>query len=124
MRYRRCKLIGLWLVLCIFMLFSTDFTNGEDKSPSQSPKPAKKPQRALRMSKLARQHLSDENNPNNFPRTLGIDFPGTTKRVFYCSVMCFPRVVGGSYLPQAFLLLHSFIYCDVLGFSPPCCSAR
>jgi len=32
--------------------------------------------RALRMSKIAREHLSDENNANNFPRLLGISFPG------------------------------------------------
>lgn len=36
----------------------------------------KKNKRELRMSKLARDHLSDENNPNNYPKALGIEFPG------------------------------------------------
>ena len=44
-------------------------------SSYSSPQP-KKNKRELRMSKLARQHLSDENNANNYPRALGIDFPG------------------------------------------------
>ena len=42
---------------------------------SPEPPPPKK-KRELRMSKLARHHLSDESNPNNFPKALGIDFPG------------------------------------------------
>ena len=33
--------------------------------------------RGLRMSKIAREHLSDEKNPNNFPKLLGLEFPGT-----------------------------------------------
>jgi len=37
---------------------------------------SKKSKRELRMSKLARDHLSDEKNPNNYPKALGIDFPG------------------------------------------------
>jgi len=32
--------------------------------------------RGLRMSKIAKEHLSDEKNPNNLPKLLGIDFPG------------------------------------------------
>ena len=35
-----------------------------------------KKQRGLQMSKIARDHLSDEKNPNNFPKLLGIEFPG------------------------------------------------
>ena len=39
-------------------------------------KSASKTERVLRMSQIARHHLSDEQNPNNFPRMLGIPFAG------------------------------------------------
>lgn len=55
----------------VCVVFYNDVKAENVPNSSQSQK-----SRAVRMSKYAKQHLSDENNPNNYPRLLGIDFPG------------------------------------------------
>ena len=54
------------LLLCMYDL----------KAQDASGKSSTKTKRVLRMSQIARYHLSDENNPNNFPRLLGLQFAG------------------------------------------------
>ena len=53
----------------------SDAKNDEEQEQQNQDSQNKK-RRGLRMSKIARDHLSDEKNPNNFPKLLGIEFPG------------------------------------------------
>ena len=56
----------MFLLLFVYQIVAHDATS----------KSATKTKRVLRMSQIARDHLSDEQNPNNFPRMLGIPFAG------------------------------------------------
>ncbi|XP_066916060.1 tetratricopeptide repeat protein 13-like [Clytia hemisphaerica] len=73
-----------WLLLFGQLLFwkcsfaQKNSQKAQDKQPSLDPS-----KHSFRMSKIARQHLSDEKNPNNFPKLLGVDFPGCKAHTLY-----------------------------------------
>lgn len=65
-----CSVYHLF-ILGIFLLIyhvSADDLSWKDTTTTKK--------RNLRMSEIAKKYLSDENNPNNFPKMLGIDFAG------------------------------------------------
>ena len=81
MCYGRFRLTLFWLIVILVCVLGA-FGNAEEKTSSQKLKTPttnnsnKKRKNSLRMSKLAKQHLSDEHNPNNYPKLIGVDFSG------------------------------------------------
>ncbi|XP_047137907.1 tetratricopeptide repeat protein 13 isoform X1 [Hydra vulgaris] len=67
------ELLIVFLVLFVLFIFDTSAVD-DDAHPQKTSKDKKK--RSLHMSKIAKAHLSDDNNPNNYPRLLGIEFEG------------------------------------------------
>ena len=66
-----------WEISCQQSTVGNDQSSAESKTISTPTPAANVPlKRGLRMSKIAKEHLSDEKNPNNMPKLLGIDFPG------------------------------------------------
>ena len=66
---------------------STSSLNGKKNTDDvKQSHDSNKKQKGLRMSKIARDHLSDEKNPNNFPKLIGIEFPGEYFFLFFSAL--------------------------------------